>query len=283
MNKCVICKNNKTKVIFVENEIDVLMCKKCGHVFSSYIQKQNYDGYFGDEDRADIDNFWWKDAHERMYEDFCEKFICRKNGRLLDVGCGLGYFVKKISEFKSWYVEGCEISKVAVDYAHNKLGLDNVHLGKAEELDFSPKYFDVITMWDVIEHIPDPDPILKYLNKILKDDGYLFIHTPNINIQLPKARIKKFFQSKRKVGIHYLEARDHINIYSSRTIKKVLQNNGFDKIDFVHLYPIQSASGSKNRAVLIVKNIWYNLAKIVYKISFKKINVDNLFVTVRKK
>lgn len=280
--KCCVCSGGKNNIIFVENSINILKCENCGHIYSSFVQRQDYDGYFGDEKRTDIDSFWWNDAHKKMYEDFCKKFIRGKSGRLLDVGSGLGYFVKKISEDKGWKAEGYEISKYAVNYSNKELGLENIYCGKVEESNYPPKYFDIITMWDVVEHIPDPNPILKYLFKVLKDDGFLFIHTPNIRIQLPKAKLKYLFSRRGSTDIHYLEAKDHINIYSPNTIKKVLQNNGFNNIDLVHLHPIQSVSGSKNSFSVIVKNLWYNISKVVYGISFKKINLDNLFVIAKK-
>jgi 2-polyprenyl-3-methyl-5-hydroxy-6-metoxy-1,4-benzoquinol methylase len=177
--QCVICGKSNNKTVFKEFDVDILKCKNCGHVFSSYEAKQDYDGYYGEKVKDD-DHYWWDKAHEKMYNDFCDKFIENKKGKLLDVGCGLGYFVKKIKNYSDWEVYGYEISKPAVDFAKDKLGLQNIFQGKVEDSDFKEKYFDIITLWDVIEHIPKLAPMLSYLNKVLKDDGVLFIHTPNI-------------------------------------------------------------------------------------------------------
>lgn len=216
MNKaCIICNNNNFKIVFNEFGIDILKCKSCGHVFSSFGQKQDYKEYFGKV--IDSDNFWWDKAHEKIYNDFCKKFIFSKTGRLLDVGSGLGYFVKKVSENNGWDVYGYEISTSAVKFAKNKLDLKNIFEGKVENSKFPKNHFDIITLWDVVEHIPNPYPMLKYLYTILKKNGILFIHTPNIKIQLPKAKIKKWITGYQENG-HYLEAKDHINIYSPKTI-----------------------------------------------------------------
>lgn len=280
MSRCVICQELNYKIIFKEFDIDILKCRNCGHVFSSFDIVHDYDGYFGEEIEKD-DHFWWNNAHERMYGDFCKKFVKSKNGRLLDVGCGLGYFVKKVLVYPDWDVYGYEISKPAVGFAKDKLGLKNIFQGKVEESDFPEQYFDIITLWDVIEHIPNPGPLLSYLNKILKDDGVLFIHTPNIKVQLPKARIKKLVKGEKKGG-HYLEAKDHINIYSPKAIRSLLSGFGFNKIKFIHLHPIQSVSGSKSYVFTVVKNIWFYFSVLLYRISFGKINLDNLFVVVKK-
>lgn len=163
-----------------------------------------------------------------MYNDFCGRFINAKSGRLLDVGCGLGYFVKKISEYKNWEASGCEILKTAADFAREKLYLKNIYCGKLEEAEFGEAYFDIITMWDVIEHFPDPGAMLVSINRLLKPGGFLFIHILNIKIQLPKAKIKKIILGEKK-NIHYLEVRDHINNYSMQTIKKFYKKKASKK------------------------------------------------------
>ncbi len=163
--KCIICENSKNKAIFKEFGINILKCKNCGHVFSSYEAEQDYGGYYGEKVKDD-DHCWWKEAHGKMYNDFCNRFIKNKNGKLLDVGCGLGYFVKKIKNYPEWEVYGYEISGSAVDFAENKLGIKNIKQGKVEDSDFQEKYFDIITLWDVVEHIPDPEPLLIYLNNL---------------------------------------------------------------------------------------------------------------------
>ncbi|MFH1523131.1 MAG: class I SAM-dependent methyltransferase [Patescibacteria group bacterium] len=280
MKKCIVCGQFNNRVIFNEFGVDILRCCNCGHAFSSYETNQNNDAYFENEIGGG-DHYWWNEAHDRMYNDFCNKFIVNKKGKLLDVGCGLGYFVKKISTFSNWEVYGYEISKPAVEFAKLKLKLDNVFCGQVESSNFPKKYFNIITLWDVIEHIPDPGLILSYLCSILKDDGILFIHTPNIKIQLFKAKIKRLFFGMKK-NKHYLEAKDHINIYSQQTMIKVLNKYGFKKIEFIHIHPIQSVSGSKKKALKITKNLWFYSAKMLYYITFRRVNLNNLFVIVRK-
>lgn len=279
MHYCIICKKKQNKVIFDDNGVNILRCQNCGHVYSQYDREQGYDGYF-QSNINDQDNFWWDKAHERMYNDFCERYINGKSGYLLDVGCGLGFFVKKISDYKNWESYGYEISPSAIAFARDELRLNNVFNGRVEESNFSKKYFDIITLWDVLEHIPDPHQLLKYLKTILKEDGILFIHTPNIKVQLPKARSKKIFLGKNTP--HLLEARDHLNIYSPQTIKILLEQDGFSCQNFIHLHPIQSMAGNRSKLLKTIKNLWFYLAVFIFYISFQKINLNNLFVEVKK-
>lgn len=278
--KCVVCQSDRYKTVFNEFGIDIYECANCGQIFSSFEQDQYYDGYFN-HGVTECDNFWSNEAHQRMYDDFCHKYIAGKGGKLLDVGCGLGFFVKKVSQQSNWEAFGYEISKVAVNFAQNELKLKNVFCGIIEEANFPKNHFDVITMWDVIEHLPNPDGMLNYLKSILKDGGILFIHTPNAKVQLFKARIKKFIYGM-KPGIQYLEAKDHLNVYTVSTAPTVLKRNGFKSVKFVHLHPIQSMASSKSGLKILLKNWWYNFSRIIFWLSLKKINFDNLFIEARK-
>lgn len=195
---CIVCGGRDSRVVFRELDVDVLRCSCCGHVFSSHAVEQAYDGYFGYVPEALDDSFWWSTAHEKMYEGFCRKYIAGGGGRLLDIGCGMGFFVARIAGFPSWEACGYEVSPVAAAYAREKLGLDNVFHGDVLDSGFDASSFDIVTMWDVIEHIPDPDPVLSFAERVLKDDGFLFLHTPNIGIQLPKARLKKMLRGSRR-------------------------------------------------------------------------------------
>jgi len=278
---CVVCSSLKSKVVFREFGIDVLRCTDCGHVFSSYEVDQDYTGYWSLLTGEPEDQFWWDLAHREMYADFCDRFLAGKSGSLLDVGCGLGFFLRTVSQYPDWQVLGYEISKRAVDFARTELGLENVSCGKVQDSDFEPRSFDIITLWDVIEHLANPDPLLSYLQGILKDEGLLFMHTPNIGFQLPKTRIKKLLRGT-KPGSHYLEAKDHMNIYSMKTIGRVLHRNGFKKVEFTHLRPIQSVAGSKSPLLKWGKNAWYYFSKGLFTLSFGNLNLDNLFVIARK-
>ena len=277
---CVVCSSSDGKVIFTEFGVDILRCRKCGHVYSTHPTPQDFDGYFGEVVEGG-EQFWWDAAHRRMYSDFGERFLAGKQGSILDVGCGLGYFVRSASGFPNWQVSGFEISPAATAYARDKLGLQNVRCGRVQESGFPPDHFDIITLWDVIEHIPQPDLLLTYLAMILKKDGFLFLHTPNEKVQVVKAKLKRLLKGMRP-DEHYLEARDHMNIYSPNTIRKVLQRTGFRRVDFVHLHPVQSLGGSRSVFLRCIKNLWFHSARALDVLTCGQLNLDNLFVVARK-
>jgi 2-polyprenyl-3-methyl-5-hydroxy-6-metoxy-1,4-benzoquinol methylase len=281
MKSCIICGQTEAKAVFTERGVKVMKCRGCGHVFSSFGAPADYGGYFGEKINSDNDHFWWQEAHEKMYDDFCRRFIAGRGGKLLDVGCGLGYFLKKISPYPSWTAYGCEISRPAAEFARDNLHLKNIHNGRTEDAGFAPETFDIITLWDVIEHIPDPHSLLAYLHTLLKPSGFIFMHTPNVKIQLPKARLKKILRGEAP-GVHLLEARDHINLYSAGTMRKLLAKNNFTAPKFIHLHPIQSAAGSRSGMLKFIKNLWFRTAVVLDFATFHKINIDNLFVIAKK-
>jgi len=275
-----MCGGFRYRPIFNEGGIDILRCRECHHVFSSFPADAHYDGFWGEE-VAEGDHAYWKTARTRMYQDFIKGFLVGRSGRLLDMGCGLGFFLKIVAPQANWEAYGCEISPAAVRYARETLGLTNVICARLDEVDLPPSSFDLVTMWDVIDHIPRPDPLLRRCHTLLRKGGICFIRTPNISIQLPRARLKKLLRGIQP-GIAYLQARDHAHHYSMACIRRLLERNGFARVQFMHLHPVQSPSGSKTWFLRGAKNMWFEAVRALAIASGGYLNFDNLFVLAHK-
>jgi 2-polyprenyl-3-methyl-5-hydroxy-6-metoxy-1,4-benzoquinol methylase len=280
-HRCIVCGSAAATAVFHEFGVDVLECGECGHVYSSWTGGQDYDGYFGADSIDPAGQGYWNEQHARMYDAFTRQYLSGRQGRLLDVGCGLGYFVARVAAIPGWEAYGYEISPAAVAYARTHLGLTTVFCGRVEASTLPPASFDVITLWDVIEHIPDPDPLLSYLRTLLTDDGVLCMHTPNAAIQVPKAKLKRRLRGVRAGG-HYLEARDHVNLYKMSTLRRVLARNGFRHVRYFHLPPIDSIGLNSGVAARLGKRAWFGAAAAVFRASGGRINLDNLFVDARR-
>jgi 2-polyprenyl-3-methyl-5-hydroxy-6-metoxy-1,4-benzoquinol methylase len=215
-----------------------------------------------------------------MHQDFTERFLAGRSGRLLDMGCGLGFFLKVASGYPNWEVFGCEISAPAVQYARARLGLHNVMCTRLEDADFPPGSLDIITMWDVIDHILQPDPLLRRCHALLGKGGICFIRTPNLSTQLLRARLTRRVRGMQPT-LAYLMPRDHLHIYSAVSIRRLLERNGFSCVQFVHMHPIQgvSASGALAR---VVKNVCFEVLRALAILSMGALNYDTLFVVARK-
>ena len=279
---CIVCNSANKSVVFCEFDIPILRCRSCGHVNSTFVNDQHYDQYFAHEP-TEADMYWWDEAHRKMYQAFGTKFLQNKTGNLLDIGAGLGYFVRFALKYPGWNALGYEISVPAVEYARNVLGLkDLMFAGAVEDSGFAPEHFDLITLWDVLEHIPNPYILLSYIFRILKPGGSLFVATPNAPIQVFKATVKAMLFGMVE-GAHYLEAKDHVNLYTPESLRLVLRRIGFRQVSFTHIRPIQSVSGSRSIALRAAKNAWYLTAKIVGAISGQAINLNNnLFAKATK-
>lgn len=281
MEKCILCHCPARRTVFHEEAADIMRCLECGHYYSTYRQDQDYQGYFPETTYGQAETEWWDRAHRDMYQAFADRFLKGRGGRLLDVGAGLGFFVKFAGEQPGWQAVGYEIAPGAVRYAQVELKLREFHLGRVEDNSFAPESFDMITLWDVIEHLPDPHGFLESLKRLLKPGGLIFFHTPNMLVQLPKARFKVLLKGYDLTG-QYLEAKDHINIYTPRSLERLLKDRGFRDIRFHHLPPIQLVSGSGKRTAVLLKNAWAKSAALLDRLTAGRLNFDNLFASAKK-
>ncbi|MBI5055303.1 MAG: class I SAM-dependent methyltransferase [Nitrospirae bacterium] len=153
------------------------------------------------------------------------------NGKLLDIGCATGVFLD-LARKKGWNTRGVELSKWASGYARENFGLD-VFTGTLEQTYFPDQSFDVVTAWDVLEHLPNPVVFLKEIKRILKKDGTLYINTicyrsilnyvGHLAYRLSFGRIK--YPLYHLYGIH------HIYYFSRKSLTWMIENSGFKVTD----------------------------------------------------
>ncbi len=98
-------------------------------------------------------------------------------GRLLDIGCGYGFFLKLAQE-AGWEALGVDLDPRAVAYAKDHLQV-NALWGELRNFRFEDGSFDLVTLWNVIECVPDPLALLLEVRRVLKPDGRIFIRTQN--------------------------------------------------------------------------------------------------------
>ena len=101
-----------------------------------------------------------------------------RGGRLLDVGCATGDFIALMRSYGPWSVVGIELDSNVASLARERYGLEVLN-GSVDALDLPPASFDVITLWDVLEHLPDPRVSLHRIATWLRPGGCLVIRTPD--------------------------------------------------------------------------------------------------------
>lgn len=107
-----------------------------------------------------------------------EWFPYRPGGKLLDVGCGGGVFLERMRDF-GWNVCGLELAEDIARRVEQRTGI-TIHVGTLPHTDLAPQSFDAVTMWHVLEHVPDPRGLLKCAAELLRPNGLLVIEVPNI-------------------------------------------------------------------------------------------------------
>ena len=120
----------------------------------------------------------WAGPIKEMVELGVMSLNGQRRGRLLDIGCGSGAFLAKMSEL-GWDAVGVEFDKQAIKVAREHFGL-NVYEGTLKEVGFFDNEFDALTINHVIEHFYNPITTLKECYRILKPKGKLVVITPNI-------------------------------------------------------------------------------------------------------
>jgi SAM-dependent methyltransferase len=140
-----------------------------------------------------------------------------QGGRLLDVGCATGRFLAAMRQIPGWEVMGVEPSPSAAEFARAACGLE-VHVGDLPSARFPDAYFDIVTMWDVLEHLAAPLETLREVRRVLKSDGYLVIRTPSLDSL--DARVFGPFWAG-------LDSPRHLAIFSRRTVTRLLERSGF--------------------------------------------------------
>jgi 2-polyprenyl-3-methyl-5-hydroxy-6-metoxy-1,4-benzoquinol methylase len=134
---------------------------------------------------------------------------------LLDVGCAQGFFLFSASQ-AGYTTKGIEISQDAAEYARREFGLD-IEAKPFEELRFAENHFDVVTLWQVLEHVPYPLAVLQEVHRILKPGGLLAVSTPDIGGISARILGKRWWDIKRL----------HVNQFTIKTLTDILQNAGF--------------------------------------------------------
>jgi SAM-dependent methyltransferase len=138
-------------------------------------------------------------------------------GRVLDVGCGRGVLLQEFRR-RGWEVLGTELSEQAASFARQSLNIP-VEIGDLETVHFPANYFDAITLWHVLEHVPNPRALLAEIYRILKPDGVLLVAVPNFGSFESRISKDKWF---------HLDVPRHVTHFSDTSLQEALYQRGFD-------------------------------------------------------
>jgi ubiquinone/menaquinone biosynthesis C-methylase UbiE len=225
---CIVCGSSESTVFITRNKYSIRSCSQCKLRFlwpqpgPLELQAVYEDSYFLSGDSADrgySDYLAQSTNHRRLFRDRLQRLPRPRAGhRLLDFGAAAGFFVEQAS-LHGWDAEGIEINERMLRYGRDTLGC-RMSSATLEQLRTAEAQFDMITMWEVIEHLPNPGDSLRAMHALLKSGGNLALTTPDAGSLSARATGKRWL-GWRKVP-------EHLYFFDAGNLKRLLGKYGFD-------------------------------------------------------
>lgn len=233
--KCVLCGSSDFQIVCRTSAQpnvsgDVVSCDICDLKsmyplsVQSELNKRYEKNYFqcdspltGGYEDYESDRDFIKKTFFRRLPFFLSYFPDQKPRSVLDVGCATGIFLETMRD-QGWKVSGIDVSPFAVQQCTKK-GFPVV-MGNLNAGNFQNESFDLITMWDVIEHLADPLASLRTCFNLLKKDGLLVLSTPDAGAFLSRL-LGDYWLGYRSVG-------EHVYFFDRQSILKCMATSGFD-------------------------------------------------------
>ena len=229
--QCPVCESRDLRSFGVVDDYPMSRCRACGHLYVSCAVSdsvladaygKNYYGGNADQDRANSGyDDYLRDMPKRL-RGFNQRLselehLVSPPGRVLDFGCAVGLFVRAAQD-RGWTAEGYDRSEWAAAYGREKLGV-NIQSGSAPR--FDDESFDLVTLWDCVEHLPDPRGTLLKIRGWLRDGGVLAVNTVNSSSLGARLAGKSW---------RHIMPPLHLNLFSSRSLRRMVTDAGFSII-----------------------------------------------------
>lgn len=248
---CCLCESRRFSTLCTEwGKLGVVRCLDCDLIYIHPRLKEPEKLYWNPREhylREAKLIFEGKAAHHRDPSYRHDHRLIRKykrEGKFLDVGCHMGMFLRHIRD-TGWELYGVEPSPTLSEIAREKFGI-NVFNCFLKDVSCTDRFFDVVTLTDVFEHMRYPLQELSHCRRLIKQDGLLFIKVPNGAFNLAKLywykRILNRFRFPHDVFRDIFDSREHVVHYTQATMAKTLEKTGFRPIRFYAAPPVQIPS-----------------------------------------
>lgn len=281
---CPGCGNDSQKLKFSLTEFNIVECNDCSLLYNRDFLSLNEpsntfsEAYYTEVQSEGFAHIWEDekdDPSAPIYASGLEivEGIAGK-GNVLDVGCAFGAFLQ-VAKGRDWTVEGVELSTYSSKVARDKYGL-NVHTGELISAQLDREEYDLITFWDVLEHVTDVDAQIKKAASLVKPSGHLILITDSyrslisfiaktfyyLSFGIIKYPMKKFFIPYNSC---YFVREDMTKILERHNFK-VCHVNGID-------HPIERINLGKAEKLILSILYWLG----------EKLGCQSQFIMIAKK
>lgn len=278
--KCNLCESEKCKYIFSKNKYDLFKCTECNFVFVYPIpEDQILENHYKESYESGGYNIYATSEDIRIkINEFRFENLKKYNikGKILDVGCGVGYFLNIAFE-NNLETYGVEYSEEGVKKARVKN--KNIFHGSLEDAKYQKSFFDNVSVFDVIEHVTDSNATINEISRIIKPGGFLILSTPDISSWHAKV-------FKKRWGL--IIPPEHLTYFSSNTISYILKKNGFAVLEIKKNYKIFTFEYLLKLSKYFFPGI-YPISKLLLKIlpspflkKYRRFFIGEMFVVAKK-
>jgi len=150
---------------------------------------------------------WWHWNLREVVNEYLRGFL-PTGGKILDVGCGGGYFLAQLGNI--WQKWGVDADLKMVKKTKSR-GIANVEAGKMEAMPFGDNFFDAVTALDVLEHVKDDRKGVLEMHRVTKPGGILILNVP----------------AYQWLWSYHDESAQHVRRYTKRELEKLLNRSGW--------------------------------------------------------
>jgi SAM-dependent methyltransferase len=238
MKTCPLCLSSEVEPLFEIGAFHIFRCRACTGGFAdprdSGVEGQSlYDSsYFETYHTGPMEGPSFALLRYQRLMDSIHSMLdiagqkSERQLKILDVGCASGYLLD-LFRHDGWAAVGVELSPAAVDFARRTLDLQ-VLQGGFLEAPLPPNEFDLVTMFHVIEHLPEPGAAVEKAYRLLRDKGILFLETPNWDGLGALVRGRHWS--------HYIPP-EHLNYFGPGSLERLLRSNGFQHMQAATFTP----------------------------------------------
>lgn len=286
---CNLCGSDNPKLLFNAHKLPngkmggIVRCCACGLVYRNLRQNDAHlRAHYEQREYLSLSQDWIAGRKKIFLNHIDSLEVFRQHNRILDVGAGHGFFLSMCAA-KGWDCYGVEISKTAADFAKREFGL-SLSRSSLEEVHYPDEFFDVVTFWNTLAHLPNPKRTLQETQRLLRPGGAVVVRCPNADFHVPVRKFLEYLRIRRK--LKFIEPTVfHLYSFDKGTIARILKETGFTEARpanaLLSWTTSHNAKGSKVFQITCV--IVFQLAQLLYYLSFKRLVVGpSILVAARR-